>query len=231
MIIIIIKTYQQQRFFWFCIVIHLAYLLHLVRPLDGTWGYYRVNECKFLLVGQHWYGHLSCSSYLNGLWEGNKVASFRTTRLATYTHLLSNVMRYKRFLSHLILTLSWCLKTRAARCWLRRGQFWPSVSAWEAWGVSRDPSSNKNGDLGDAEQGIVWRCKLFSSWSRWVYVAGLVVRKGQRWSHLSLLFLCMATMVRVLRDPTPVSKISCTPLLPSLLSSLSLRSRGSKART
>ena len=27
--------------------------------------------------------------------------------------------------------------------------------------------------------------------------------RGQRWSHASLRFLCMVTMVRVIRDPTP----------------------------
>ena len=40
------------------------------------------------------------------------VAPFLTTRLAACTYLLLNVMRFKRFLSHLILTLSWCLKKR-----------------------------------------------------------------------------------------------------------------------
>ena len=38
--------------------------------------------------------------------DDSNIAPFRTTRLAAYTHLLSNVMRSKRFLSHLILTLS-----------------------------------------------------------------------------------------------------------------------------
>ena len=37
---------------------------------------------------------------------------------------------------------------------------------------------------------------------RWVNAANLVVRKGQCWSHPSLLFLNMATMVWVLRNPT-----------------------------
>ena len=39
------------------------------------------------------------------------------TRLAAFTHLLSNVMRPKRFLSHLILTLSWCLKYKTRSRW------------------------------------------------------------------------------------------------------------------
>ena len=38
---------------------------------------------------------------------------------------------------------------------------------------------------------------------RWVNAARLVVRKGQCWSHPSLLCLLMVSTVRVLRDPTP----------------------------
>ena len=38
---------------------------------------------------------------------------------------------------------------------------------------------------------------------RWVHAASLVVCKGQRWSHPYLFCLRMASMVRVLRDPTP----------------------------
>ena len=60
---------------------------------------------------------------------------------------------------------------RAARRWLRRRQRSSSVSRWEACGVSRDPSCSPNGDLDDAKQGIVWRCKLFSSWSGFVFSA------------------------------------------------------------
>ena len=60
---------------------------------------------------------------------------------------------------------------RAARRWLRRRQRSSSVSWWEAYGVSRDPSCSPNGDLDDAKQGIVWRCKLFSSWSGFVFSA------------------------------------------------------------
>ena len=58
---------------------------------------------------------------------------------------------------------------RAARRWLRRRQRSSSVSGWEACGVSRDPSCIQNGDLDDANQGIVWRCKTFSSWSGFVF--------------------------------------------------------------
>ena len=49
--------------------------------------------------------------------DDSNVAPFLTTRLAAFTHLLLNVMRSKRFLSHLILTLSRCLKykTRSRR--------------------------------------------------------------------------------------------------------------------
>ena len=43
------------------------------------------------------------------------------------------------------------------------------VSGWEAGGVSRDPSCSSNGDLDDAKEGIVCRCKLFSSWSGFVF--------------------------------------------------------------
>ena len=38
---------------------------------------------------------------------------------------------------------------------------------------------------------------------RWVTAASLVVRKGQCWSHPSLLCRPIASTVRVLRDPTP----------------------------
>ena len=49
--------------------------------------------------------------------DDSKVAPFRTTRLTACTHLLSNVMQSKRFLSHLILTLSWCLKNKIRSRW------------------------------------------------------------------------------------------------------------------
>ena len=52
---------------------------------------------------------------------------------------------------------------RAARRWLRHRQRFTSVSMWEARGVSHNPSYGQNGDLDDAKEGIVWRCKLFSS--------------------------------------------------------------------
>ena len=42
--------------------------------------------------------------------DDSNIAPFLTTRLAAFTHLLLNVLRSKRFLSHLILTLSWCRK-------------------------------------------------------------------------------------------------------------------------
>ena len=61
--------------------------------------------------------------------------------------------------------------TRAARRWLCRGQRSSSISGWEACGVSRDPSCSSNGDLDHAKGGIVWRCKLFSSWSGFVFSA------------------------------------------------------------
>ena len=38
---------------------------------------------------------------------------------------------------------------------------------------------------------------------RWVSAVSLAYERGQRWSHPSFLFLCIATMVRVFRDPTP----------------------------
>ena len=58
---------------------------------------------------------------------------------------------------------------RAARHWLNRRQRSSSVSRWEACGVSGDPSCSSNGDLDYAKQGIVWRCKLFSSRSGFVF--------------------------------------------------------------
>ena len=42
--------------------------------------------------------------------DDSNVSHFLTTRLAAFTQLWSNVMRSKYFLSHLILTLSRCLK-------------------------------------------------------------------------------------------------------------------------
>ena len=60
---------------------------------------------------------------------------------------------------------------RAARRWLRRRQRFTPVLEWEACGVSRDPSCSQNRDLDDAKEGIVWRCKLFSSWSDIVLLA------------------------------------------------------------
>ena len=58
---------------------------------------------------------------------------------------------------------------RAAQCLLRRRQRSASVSGWESVGVSRDPSCRMNGDFDDAKEGIVWQCKLFSSWSDIVF--------------------------------------------------------------
>ena len=45
------------------------------------------------------------------------------------------------------------------------------VSGWEACSVSRNPSCDPYGDLDNAKQGIEWRCKLFSSWSDFVFSA------------------------------------------------------------
>ena len=47
----------------------------------------------------------------------SNIVPFRATRLAAYTHLLLNVMRSKRFLSYLILTLSWRLKNKIRFRW------------------------------------------------------------------------------------------------------------------
>ena len=49
--------------------------------------------------------------------DDSNVAPFRTTKLAAYTHFLSNVMRSKRFLLHLILTLSWYLRNKIKSRW------------------------------------------------------------------------------------------------------------------
>ena len=58
---------------------------------------------------------------------------------------------------------------RAARRWLRYGQRSSFVSGEEAYGVSRDPSCSSDGDLYETNEGIVWRCKIFSSWSGFVF--------------------------------------------------------------
>ena len=62
-------------------------------------------------------------------------------------------------------------EARAAWRWLRRRQRFTSVSGWQACVVSRDPSCSYNGDLDDLKEGIVWWCKLFSSWSGFVFYA------------------------------------------------------------
>ena len=49
--------------------------------------------------------------------DDSNIVPFRTTRLVAFTHLFSNVMRSKRFLSHLILTLSWCLRNNIRSWW------------------------------------------------------------------------------------------------------------------
>ena len=49
--------------------------------------------------------------------DDSNIAPFRMTRLAAYTHLLLNVTRFKRSLSHLTLTLSWCLKNKIKSRW------------------------------------------------------------------------------------------------------------------
>ena len=45
------------------------------------------------------------------------IAPFLMTRLAAFTHLFLNVMQSKRFLSHLVLILSWCLKYKTRSRW------------------------------------------------------------------------------------------------------------------
>ena len=60
---------------------------------------------------------------------------------------------------------------RAVRRWLRRRQYFISVSGWEAYGVFRDPSCSQNGYLDDAKEGMVWQCKLFTSWSGFLFKA------------------------------------------------------------
>ena len=65
--------------------------------------------------------------------DDSTVAPFPTTKLAAFTHLLSNVMRSKRFLSHLILTLSWCLKNNIKSQWEKFPiQFFPGL--WKVTG-------------------------------------------------------------------------------------------------
>ena len=115
-------------------------------------------------------------------------------------------VRVRPFLSHV---KAWTARIKsqqlcAARRWLRRGPYLPSVSSWGSCGVSRDPSCGLNGDLDDAKEENICRCKLFSSWSisffrhqlgvkiwcdrkrldritfdkRWVLIVSLVVQKG-----------------------------------------------------
>ena len=54
---------------------------------------------------------------------------------------------------------------RAARRWLPHKQCLTSVLWWEVCDVSHDPSCSQNGDLDEAKERFVWRCKFFSSWS------------------------------------------------------------------
>ena len=65
------------------------------------------------------------------------IAPFRTTMLAAYTHLLSNVIRSKRFLSHLILTLSCCLKYKIRSRWEKLAPVIQSI-------VSRHPNHHSS---------------------------------------------------------------------------------------
>ena len=58
--------------------------------------------------------------------DDSNIVPFCMTRLAAFTYLLSNVMRFKRFLSHQILTISWCLKYKTR-------------SRWEKFSSSYDP--------------------------------------------------------------------------------------------
>ena len=56
-IISIIRAYQNYKFLWLSLTIHLYQLSFLVSPLDGILCLYRTDKCKFLLVNQHWYIH------------------------------------------------------------------------------------------------------------------------------------------------------------------------------
>ena len=60
------------------------------------------------------YPSLSCAGSEEK--DDSNVVPFLTTRLAICTNLLFNVMLSKHFLSHLIWTLSWCLK-KGIRLW------------------------------------------------------------------------------------------------------------------
>ena len=63
----------------------------------------------------------------------------------------------------------WTQAALAARHWLHHRQHFTYVSGWEACGVSRDLSCCQNGDLDNAKERMVWWCKLFSSWSGFVF--------------------------------------------------------------
>ena len=64
----IIKAYWQHRFLWFSLTIGPYQPSHLVSPLDSTHSLYKTDECKFLLVGQHWCVHAKESTIECCLW-------------------------------------------------------------------------------------------------------------------------------------------------------------------
>ena len=54
-IIIIIKACWHHRSLSFSFVMHPNWPLLLLSPPDGIQGLHRANECKFLLINQHWW--------------------------------------------------------------------------------------------------------------------------------------------------------------------------------
>ena len=85
--------------------------------------------------------------------DDSNIAPFLKTRIAACIHLLLNVMPSKRFQSHLILTLSWCLKNKIR-------------SRWEKFALSYNPFFHVIQITIIATAKIVRNTTHFSPWSR-----------------------------------------------------------------
>ena len=66
--IIIIKVCWQHGFLWFSLAIHPSQSLQLVSLLFVIKCPHRADECKFLLVSQHWCVHVQKSIWGHSLW-------------------------------------------------------------------------------------------------------------------------------------------------------------------
>ena len=67
-IIIIIELCRQHGVSWLFLAIHPYHTLFMVGLLTGIECQHRVDECKFLLVGQHWCAHILVSLRGHCLW-------------------------------------------------------------------------------------------------------------------------------------------------------------------